>query len=63
MKLSSSRRGFFAIVASLAGSLALPLKGFGARPADPALKLTGFGQSGHPYDELGVPTVINAEGR
>ncbi|HEV2698102.1 MAG TPA: aminotransferase class V-fold PLP-dependent enzyme [Terriglobales bacterium] len=62
MKLSSSRRGFFGIVASLAGSLALPLKGFGARPADPALKLTGFGQSGNPYDELGVPTVINAEG-
>src|SRR5438477_4884699 len=62
MKLSSSRRGFFGIVASLAGSLALPLKGFGARPVDPAVKLTGFGQSGNPYDELGVPTVINAEG-
>jgi len=62
MKLSSSRRGFFGIVASLAGSLALPLKGFGARPADPAVKLAGFGQSGNPYDELGVPTVINAEG-
>ena len=24
--------------------------------------MTGFGQSGNPYDELGVPTVINCEG-
>lgn len=62
MKLTSSRRGFFGITASLAGSLALPRKLFGARPADAPAKLTGFGQSGNPYDELGVPTVINAEG-
>lgn len=62
MKLSSSRRGFFGIVASLAASLALPRRMFGAKAAESSPKLAGFGQSGNPYDELGVPTVINAEG-
>jgi uncharacterized pyridoxal phosphate-dependent enzyme len=62
MKLTSSRRGFFGILASLAGSLALPRKLFGAKAAEPSGKLTGFGQTGNPYEELGVTTVINAEG-
>lgn len=62
MKLTSSRRGFFGILASLAGSLALPQKLFGAKVAQPSVKLTGFGQTGNPYEELGVTTVINAEG-
>ena len=62
MKLSSSRRRFFGIVASLAASLALPRRMFGAKAAESSPKLAGFGQSGNPYDELGVPTVINAEG-
>jgi uncharacterized pyridoxal phosphate-dependent enzyme len=62
MKLTSSRRGFFGILASLAGSLALPRKLFGAKAAEPSAKLTGFGQTGNPYEELGVTTVINAEG-
>jgi len=62
MKLSSRRRGFFGIVASRAASLALPRRMFGAKAAESSLKLAGFGQSGNPYDELGVPTVINAEG-
>jgi len=62
MNLNSSRRGFFAMLASLAGSLALPRKLFGAKAAEPAAKLTGFGQSGNVYEELGVTPVINAEG-
>src|ERR1700746_525812 len=62
MKVTSSRRGFFGILASLAGSLALPRKLFGAKAAEPSGKLTGFGQTGNPYEELGVTTVINAEG-
>src|SRR5690349_11699618 len=62
MKLTSSRRGFFGILASLAGSLAMPRKLFGAKPPEPAGKVTGFGQTGNPYEELGVTTVINAEG-
>lgn len=63
MKLSSNRRGFLGMIASLAGWLALPKKVSGEK-ASPrqALKLTGFGQTGNPYEELGVPTVINAEG-
>jgi uncharacterized pyridoxal phosphate-dependent enzyme len=62
MKLTSSRRGFFGIMASLAGSLAVPLRLFSAKAAEPSVKLTGFGQTGNPYQELGVATVINAEG-
>ena len=62
MKLNSSRRGFFGIVASLAGALALPRKLFGAQAIPASPKLTGFGQTGNPYQELGVQTVINAEG-
>jgi L-seryl-tRNA(Ser) seleniumtransferase len=62
MKLTSSRRGFFGIMGSLAGSLALPRKLFGTKAAEPSVKLTGFGQTGNPYEELGVTTVINAEG-
>ena len=62
MKLTSSRRGFFGILATLAGSLALPRRLFGAKAPEPAGKLTGFGQTGNPYEELGVSTVINAEG-
>jgi len=62
MKLNSSRRGFFGILASLAGSLALPRRLFAAKPVEATGKLSGFCQTGNPYDELGVPTVINAEG-
>jgi L-seryl-tRNA(Ser) seleniumtransferase len=62
MKLTSSRRGFFGILATLVGSLALPRKLFGAKAPEPAGKLAGFGQTGNPYEELGVTTVINAEG-
>jgi L-seryl-tRNA(Ser) seleniumtransferase len=62
MKVNSSRRGFLGTLASLAGTLALPRRLFAARPAESSGKLSGFGQSGNPYEELGVPTVINAEG-
>src|SRR5436305_2450434 len=65
MNLTSSRRGFLGTLGAVAApAFATPRKLFAARPAaaDPAVKLAGFGQSGNPYDELGVPTVINAEG-
>ena len=62
MKLNSSRRGFFGMLASLAGSLALPGRLFGAQAAQSPRKASGFGQTGNPYQELGVTTVINAEG-
>src|SRR5947207_11101735 len=59
-----SRRSFFGTMAAAAASLLGPHKFFGAKAAnvDPTATLAGFGQSGNPYQELGVPTVINAEG-
>src|SRR5215469_1327103 len=62
MKLNSSRRGFLGTLASVAGTLALPRRLFAAKPAESSGKLSGIGQTGNPYEELGVPTVINAEG-
>src|SRR5437762_13271681 len=56
-----NRRTFLGSVAALAGSLAAPKKLFAsARSASRAV--SGFGQSGNPYAELGVTTVINCEG-
>jgi len=59
-----SRRGFFGTLAAAAASLLGPHTFFGAKAAnvEPATTLAGFGQSGNPYQELGVSTVINAEG-
>jgi uncharacterized pyridoxal phosphate-dependent enzyme len=63
MKITWSRRGFLGTLGAIAGSLLAPRKLFGANaPAAEAASLTGFGQSGNPYQELGVTTVINAEG-
>jgi uncharacterized pyridoxal phosphate-dependent enzyme len=67
MRLNTSwnRRSFIGSLGALASAMALPFKGaFGASSpkAPSALKITGFGQTGNPYEELGVPTVINAEG-
>jgi L-seryl-tRNA(Ser) seleniumtransferase len=43
----------------IAGSMMTPTKLFAAKAS---AKVSGFGQSGNPYEELGVPTVINCEG-
>lgn len=54
-----SRRGFLVSSAGLAGSLAAP------RPVSAAIgsdSVSGFGQTGNPYEELGVRTVINCWG-
>src|ERR1700730_1598881 len=61
MPLSSkwNRRGFLGSLGLGAGSLLAPGKLF---PSKPAAKASGFGQSGNPYEELGVPTVINCDG-
>src|SRR6266567_3171840 len=44
--------------------IAAPRKLFAAKPpsAESGAAPTGFGQTGNPYQELGVTTVINAEG-
>src|SRR5271165_1211280 len=44
---------------TMAGAMMAPKKLFAAKTID---KVTGFGQSGNPYEELGVTTVINAQG-
>src|SRR6266705_6975715 len=63
MKITWSRRGFLGTLGAIAGSFLTPRKVLGAKaPATEAPSLTGFGQSGNPYQELGVTTVINAEG-
>ena len=63
MKLSSkwNRRGFLGTAAAVAASILAPRKLF-STPAGGNADVSGFGQTGNPYDELGIPTVINCEG-
>jgi uncharacterized pyridoxal phosphate-dependent enzyme len=65
MRLISTwnRRGFLGTVAAMVASAFAPGKLFpkvGA--AEGRTPVSGFGQSGNPYEELGVTTVINCEG-
>ena len=64
LNLKWNRRGFLGTAAAIAASIVAPRKllasGGAAAPGSPAV--TGFGQTGNPYDELGVTTVINCEG-
>lgn len=65
MKLNSkwNRRGFLGTAAAIAGAVVAPRKLFSsnaAASAPPAV--SGLGQTGNPYDELGVETVINCQG-
>lgn len=66
MRINSkwNRRGFLGTAAALAASIYAPRKLFSTAGAEPAgnVDVTGFGQTGNPYDELGVLTVINCEG-
>lgn len=66
MQLSSkwNRRNFLGSVGAITGLIATMGKSFGwARAASPAgATVSGLGQTGNVYDELGVTTVINCEG-
>src|ERR1700722_5391103 len=59
-----NRRGFLGTAGAIAASIFAPRKLLAT--AGPGLvggaDVTGFGQTGNPYEELGVPTVINCEG-
>jgi L-seryl-tRNA(Ser) seleniumtransferase len=56
-----NRRGFLGTAAAVAASIWAPRRLFSnAVPANAAV--SGFGQTGNPYEELGVATVINCEG-
>src|SRR5882724_2117691 len=66
VQLSSkwNRRNFLGNAGAIAGLIAAVGKSFGwARAASPAsTTVSGLGQTGNVYDELGVTTVINCEG-
>jgi len=62
MKFTASRRGFLGTLGAVAASFGMPLKLLGTKDAAAPSAISGFGQSGNPYEELGVPTVINAQG-
>src|SRR5690242_18099421 len=64
LNLKWNRRGFLGTAAAIAASIVAPRKLLASSGAvasgSPAV--SGFGQSGNPYEELGVTTVINCEG-
>src|SRR5579864_8505327 len=64
LKSSWNRRGFLGTAAAMAASIFAPRKLFSTATPSAAgsPSVSGFGQTGNPYDELGVPTVINCEG-
>lgn len=65
MRLNTTwnRRGFLGTAAAMAASVLAPRKLYSRVGAAPkSNSVSGFGQSGNPYDELGVTTVINCEG-
>src|SRR6266403_1935313 len=66
MRLGSkwNRRNFLGSAGVIAGVIATVGKSLAwARAASPSnTAISGFGQSGNVYEELGVPTLINAEG-
>src|SRR6202035_988589 len=65
MRLNSTwnRRGFLGTVATIVASAFAPRTLFSkVGTAAESATVSGFGQSGNPYEELGVTTVINCEG-
>ena len=65
MRLNSTwnRRGFLGTAASLAASVFAPRKLFSKVTTSASTSVvTGFGQTGNPYEELGLTTVINCQG-
>jgi uncharacterized pyridoxal phosphate-dependent enzyme len=66
MRLNSNwnRRGFLGTMGMIAGVVLAPGKLFSSNRAavGASTKVSGFGETGNPYEELGVATVINCEG-
>src|SRR3954467_13006591 len=64
LNLKWNRRGFLGTATAIAASIVAPRKLLASSGAaagrSPAV--SGFGQTGNPYEELGVTTVINCEG-
>jgi uncharacterized pyridoxal phosphate-dependent enzyme len=57
-----NRRGFLSTAAAVAASIFAPRRLFSGAAAGSNTSVSGFGQTGNPYEELGVVTVINCEG-
>lgn len=58
-----NRRGFLGTAAAMVTSLFGPRSLYAkSKPGSTSTAVSGFGQSGNPYEELGVTTVINCEG-
>src|SRR5215831_7263943 len=64
MRLNSNRRGFLGTLSALAASFLAPARmlSSSSAAAKPSVAIKGLGQTGNPYDELGVTTVVNCEG-
>jgi uncharacterized pyridoxal phosphate-dependent enzyme len=63
LNLGWTRRTFIGSLGVMAGAMLNAKKLLaGARPAAASDKISGFGESGNVYDELGVTTVINGQG-
>src|SRR5271163_2787403 len=66
MRVNSNwnRRGFLGTMGMIAGVVLAPRKLFSSNRATVGANaaVNGFGQTGNPYEELGVTTVINCEG-
>jgi uncharacterized pyridoxal phosphate-dependent enzyme len=63
LPLKWNRRSFLGTMAAVSSVLLLPFRGAAGTGAPKTeTPITGFGHSGNPYEELGVTTVINAEG-
>lgn len=54
-----NRRSFLGTVGVVAGSMMASTRLFAGKAS---AKVSGFGQSGNPYEELGVTTLINCQG-
>src|ERR1700758_1828744 len=57
-----NRRGFLGTAAAMVTSLFAPRRMYAKVGTSANTNVSGFGQSGNPYDELGVTTVINCQG-
>jgi L-seryl-tRNA(Ser) seleniumtransferase len=63
LKSSWNRRGFLGTAVATVASIFAPLKlSSTSSGAANNANVSGFGQTGNPYEELGVTTVINCEG-
>jgi len=66
MRLNSkwNRRSFLGTAGAIAASIVAPSRLFSSSraAAKASTSVTGFGQTGNPYQELGLTTVINCEG-